>query len=963
MPLSESAHALVAFLISLTDVVDLPDLTVREVTASIAGDFQELFVEGTIEVGVGNIGLLSSAVPCGLVVFEDTDRNGDLGQTDRVFGVTQVPPLAPGETLVASVAIADYVRFRDDLIFAKVDSDEEVQEADEDNNRRHSGQNCLIDPFPGDLNPVLEWSWTSSLVQPDALNVMMPPGIIDLTDDGIPDVVFGSTASRGGGFVEVGFLRALNGNDGSEIFTILSPQISTTFSIAVGDIDLDGRPEIIAGATSNAHLIAFEHDGTVKWTSATSQVLNWGAAAIADLDEDGSPEIVFGREVFSAAGIKLWTGTGGSGNAGGVGALSLVADVDLDGSPDVVAGNTVYNANGSIQWMNPSLPDGHQAVGNFDPDEFPEIVLVAGGQVRLLEHTGSVKWGPISIPGGGTGGPPTIADYDADGEREIGVAGATRYVVFETDGTIKWSSTTQDGSSNRTGSSVFDFNGDGAAEVVYGDEIFLRVYRGTDGLILFETPNSSCTWHEYPLVADVDADGNAEIVAVANDNCGFGPQRGVFVYGASDDSWVPTRQTWNQHTYHITNIEDDGSIAAEESNNWLYPAGNPFNNYRQNVLNGLSPLSAPDLTASFLNFDSTSVTGRVGNGGAVVVGTGISISFYDGDPLTGGVSLLGTTQTSGPLKPGDFEDVTFELGVSPPMVVFLSVDDNGMLQGIATECHEDNNIHGASRNQPPECDAGGPYTVECQGAFTSIMLDGSGSMDPDNDELTFCWSTDYPDATFDDKTSPTPELTVPSGPTEIMISLTISDGSSESTCTTSAFIVDTQEPSVEVSCAQELLWPNNHEFRNVGAAIHIEDCDPSATDSSLALIEVWSDEVEVTDGKNGPVGDSSGRHGPDAVLSADGCVDLRSERHGRLDGRVYLIVVQATDSSGNVGYGYCAVVVPMSMSAAHVSSVQAQAQAALGALFAAPGTSPADLGFHRQGLSDPVGPKQDTECQ
>ena len=66
------------------------------------------------------------------------------------------------------------------------------------------------------VNPVLEWSWTSSGVLPNSLNVMMTPAIIDVNDDGIPDVVFGSTASVGGGRVEIGNLRALNGNDGSD---------------------------------------------------------------------------------------------------------------------------------------------------------------------------------------------------------------------------------------------------------------------------------------------------------------------------------------------------------------------------------------------------------------------------------------------------------------------------------------------------------------------------------------------------------------------------------------------------------------------------------------------------------------------------------------------------------------------------------------------------------------------------
>ena len=442
------------------------------------------------------------------------------------------------------------------------------------------------------LTPTLEWSWTSSAVEPTSLNVMNTPSVVDLNGDGKPDVAFGSTASTGGGLVEVGVLRALNGTNGTELFTVTdaSLRINTAASVATGDIDGDGRPEIIAVDSSGSRLIAFESDGTFKWRSGNLESINWGAPAIADLDENGTPEIVVGRHVLDNTGALLWTGTGGTSSGGNVGPLSLVSDVNLDGTPDVVAGNTIYDAAGAIQQWNTRLPDGYNAVANFDADSLAEIVLVANGAVWLLDDTTAVKWGPVAIPGGGYGGPPTIADFDGDGQPEIGVAGASRYAVFETDGTLKWQAVVQDGSSNRTGSSVFDFQLDGSAEVVYGDELRLWVFNGMDGNVLFQTPKSSCTWYEYPLVADVDGDGHAEILGVANNNCGFGSQRGVFLWG-DDSSWVDTRDVWNQHTYHITNVLQDGTVPTDEQPNWLVPG---LNNFRLNqYLPGEQPVPEP----------------------------------------------------------------------------------------------------------------------------------------------------------------------------------------------------------------------------------------------------------------------------------------------------------------------------------------------------------------------------------
>ena len=253
-----------------------------------------------------------------------------------------------------------------------------------------------------------------------------------------------------------GPLRVVSGADGTELFTVDDVDLRLSSSPpAIGDIDNDGLPEIVVLDDSQGFIIALENDGAHKWTSDPVEFAFSAGPAIADLDEDGTPEIIVGRQVLNADGTIRWTGAAGRGDPR-VGPLSVVADVDLDGTPDVVAGNTLYNNDGSIAWTVPGASDGGNAVANFDGDDEAEIVLIGRGQAWLLEHTGEVKWGPISLPFS-WGGPPTVADFDADGEPEIGVAGTNRYVVLETDGLVKWTAVTQDLSSAVTGSSVFDF--------------------------------------------------------------------------------------------------------------------------------------------------------------------------------------------------------------------------------------------------------------------------------------------------------------------------------------------------------------------------------------------------------------------------------------------------------------------------------------------------------------------------
>jgi uncharacterized repeat protein (TIGR01451 family) len=430
----------------------------------------------------------------------------------------------------------------------------------------------------------LEWAWTtagSGDPFPNYVHVVSTPLVMDMNADGTPDVVFTATDPSSGNATLPGVVRIVSGDDGHGLF-VPGVLVNATCTVALGDIDGDGRPEIVAVDEVGARLQVLEHDGTLKWKAnwTLSDFCAAGAPSLADLDGDGTPEIVMGRQAVRNDGTLLWTGTGTSGKQI-LGPHSVVVDLDLDGAPEVLAGSTAYTAGGGVRWTNPA-PDGFTAVANLDGDSFPEVVLVEGGRVRLLDgETGATRWGPMSIPGGGLGGPPTLADLDGDGTPEIAVSSASQLAVFEADGQLKWNVTISDATSQRLGSGAFDLDGDGAAEIVHRDEHFLRVFRGSDGAVLRQTALSSCTWTEYPTVADVDGDGSAEIVVGANSNCGLGSDRGVFTFESAGASWGPARRMWNEYAYHVTNVNDDGSIPSLERRHWLF-----LNGFRQNSSSG-----------------------------------------------------------------------------------------------------------------------------------------------------------------------------------------------------------------------------------------------------------------------------------------------------------------------------------------------------------------------------------------
>ena len=175
-------------------------------------------------------------------------------------------------------------------------------------------------------------------------------------------------------------------------------------------------------------------------------------------------------------------------------------------------------------------------------------------------------------------------------------------------------------------------------------------------------------------------------------------------------------------------------------------------------------------------------------------------------------------------------------------------------------------------------------------------------------------------------------------------------------CPATFTIEDTTAPDVTCSVGTDVLWSPDHKLAEVGLEVTVsDDCDPAGAEDSL-IIEVWSDETEIPD-----TGDGTGRHAPDAKDIYAG-LRLRKERRGGEDGRVYLIIARAEDGCGNVGFGYCAVVVPHDQSEDGLAEVAAQAEATLATVASTPGTTIAEkvapLGYTQHGVSEELGPHQ-----
>jgi hypothetical protein len=110
-------------------------------------------------------------------------------------------------------------------------------------------------------------------------------------------------------------------------------------------------------------------------------------------------------------------------------------------------------------------------------------------------------------------------------------------------------------------------------------------------------------------------------------------------------------------------------------------------------------VSGPDVSASRLQVEKAEcpelvvLSVRIGNPGDTVVGAGIPIAFYQGDPENGGV-LIGTAETGGELAPGRHEEVRLELRhpASGRLSAYVRADDDGAGGSVLAEVTRDNNV-------------------------------------------------------------------------------------------------------------------------------------------------------------------------------------------------------------------------------------------------------------------------------
>ncbi len=393
----------------------------------------------------------------------------------------------------------------------------------------------------------------------------------DVDRDGFPEVLIDE-------FVYDGRDRSIK--------TITSANVSNTI---IGDVDNDGDIELfyLESFTFNR----YEYGSTTPTWTANNFELDNRFAGIADFDMDGIAEIYSRTSIASSStgaiivnGVSFYDPQNFT--------YSYAADILPDSFCDncagleILYGDKVFSVDISSGQINvesekplPSLTKGASIPVDFNLDGLLDVIVSAEGQVYVFDPRTSELLGDVylktTVVSPNSLDLPLVANFDADPEPEIAIENSRdAYFVLDNDMTLLWENPNLSDPTNSPYDveTAFDLDCDGILEIIHksGDG-FLDIVDGRTGTILQQVPCFSSTSGQQPIVADLNADGYADILCGCSD--------GIKAFSGAPNNWASSRQVWNQYHYNPTHINDDLTIPCGPGEGYPEKLPNQLNSF------------------------------------------------------------------------------------------------------------------------------------------------------------------------------------------------------------------------------------------------------------------------------------------------------------------------------------------------------------------------------------------------